>query len=252
MKSKTILLFTLISIGTLAQESTPSINQEKILKNEIGFNTIPIIKLAIGQEQATYNRYSLSYKRVLGEKSALRFSIIVDHLKPNTDPAPYLSDTIFQSPSNSLVTEKEFRANFFKPQLNVGYERRFGKKKLRFYYGADLIAGYYQKKSFKENYNLKNDTTSTGATYWYFDELIPSYTVKSHSEVMFAGFHSFFGARYPITKRVMITAQVGFDAVLSRDKNTVIENNVESTRTIHSFDFSTPGLLGDISIVYRF
>ncbi|MBL7888130.1 MAG: hypothetical protein JNL24_01185 [Bacteroidia bacterium] len=252
MKRKTMLLFILVSFSSIAQETTDQSKEEKTPKNEIGFNTIPLIKIAIGQERIIHNRYNLSYKRVLNDQSALRFSFVLDHFKPAVEPAPFLNDTIFQSPNNSLVTEKEFRSEYFKPHLNIGYERRFGKKKLGFFYGADLTAGYYQKRSFKENYNLKSDTTATGATFWYFDDKLPSYTTQSRSNIMFAGLHSFFGARYPITKRMIITAQVGFDAVLSRDKTTVIENNVESTRTVNSFDFSSPGILSDVSIVYRF
>ena len=76
---KITLLFAIISSTTysFSQEE-----KEPLIKNEIGINTIPLIKASIGVDHSKENRYALSYKRVITPKSAIRVTAIVGKVNP--------------------------------------------------------------------------------------------------------------------------------------------------------------------------
>jgi hypothetical protein len=247
---KITLLLAIISSATF------SISQEKkdsLIKNEIGVNTIPLIKASIGVDHSKENRYALSYKRVISPKSALRLTAIIGKVNPLPLNSIEAGDTVFQSPTGGLINYKENRSSYFKPQLNIGYERRFGKKSLNFFYGADLIIGGYQKESTMQQFNLISDTLN-GGTFWTYQESNPNQIGIKKTNALYGGVNSFFGVRYNFSKHFLISAQIGVNLTVVQEKTTETDAfNIQKRYTRNQFDFTTgEGLINDISLVYRF
>jgi hypothetical protein len=249
MKKITLVLAIIYS-------STFSFSQEEkepLIKNEIGINTIPLIKASIGVDHSKENRYALSYKRVITPKSAIRVTAIVGKVNPLPFNSIQADDTVFQSPTGGLINYKENRPSYFKPQLNIGYERRFGKKNLNFFYGADLIVGGYQKKATREQFNLISDTLN-GGTLWTYQETNPKQIGIKKTNALYGGVNSFFGVRYNFSKHFLVSAQLGVNFTVVQEKTTETDAlNNQKKYTTNQFDFTTgEGFINDISFVYRF
>jgi hypothetical protein len=195
----------------------------------------------------------LGYKRVITPKSAIRVTAIVGKVNPLPFNSIQAGDTVFQSSTGGLINYKENRSSYFKPQLNIGYERRFGKKNLNFFYGADLIVGGYQKKTTKEQFNLISDTIN-GGTFWTYQETNPTQIGTKKTNALYTGINTFFGVRYNFSKHFLVSAQIGADMTVVQEKITEIDaSNNQNKYTLHKFDFTMgDGFINDISLVYRF
>ncbi len=249
MKKITVLL-AIISSTTLSFSQE---EKEPLIKNEIGINTIPLIKASIGVDHSKENRYTLGYKRVITPKSAIRVTAIVGKINPLPFNSIQAGDTVFQSSTGGLINYKENRSSYFKPQLNIGYERRFGKKNVNFFYGADLIIGGYQKKTTKEQFNLINDTLN-GGNIWTYQETNPTQMGIKKTNALYGGVNSFFGVRYNFSKHFLVSAQLGVNLTVVQEKTTETDAfNIQKRYTTNNFDFTTgEGFINDMSLVYRF
>lgn len=249
MKKITLVLAIISStIYSFSQEG-----KDSLIKNEIGINTIPLIKASIGVDHSNENRYSLAYKRVITAKSAIRVTAIIAKVNPLPFNSIQTGDTVFQSPTGGFINYKENRLSYFKPQLNIGYEQRFGKKNVNYFYGADLIFGGYQKKATKEQFSLISDTIN-GGNFWTYQETNPTQMGNKKTNALYMGINTFFGVRYNFSKHFLISAQIGVDMTVVQEKTTEIDAfNNQRKYTTNNFDFTTgDGFINDISLVYRF
>ena len=131
-----------IAQGTLSNnDSTSSVKHRK---NEIGINIAPVLSTLLSSYREK-NRFSFTYKRILGEKSAFRLAAAIDQGFTSYSSTSEKSDT-------SIITY--LNHDRISPHLNLGYERTFGKNKLKWFYGADLILGYIEERNSKINQTI--------------------------------------------------------------------------------------------------
>jgi hypothetical protein len=254
MKKKVIILSLNIFVGSIvAQTSDSTKNKSTFKKNEISINTAPVLKQLLTNGEASATRFSFSYKRNINEKSALRFSIVADQI--NNEAFNHHNagrDLIILNSDSVLIRQETISPGFISPHLNIGYERLFGKGKLKWFYGADLTLGYSENETFRQNIILHKDSIQ-GSYGWSENQNHPEIISRSHTKTVSIGVSPFWGAKYPISKRFSISAQVGVDAVF-RDQR-VSERGVGFNKNAHfsSFDFNLDtGFLNDISIIYKF
>ena len=256
MKKKMIVISVFIGIISAdAQTKSDSLKGKfPLKKNEFSINTAPVLRQILTNGNDPNTRFSIAYKRYLNEKSALRFSIIADMISSdefNHRDIPGREIILLNSDS-MMIRQETVNPSFISPHLNIGYERLFGKGKLKWFYGADLIFGYSESQSFRQNVTLSRDSLH-GEYGWVESNYRPEIVSRTHIRTVSVGVSPFFGAKYPISKRFSISAQVSADAVFRDQRVSERGPGVNSHQHISTFDFNGDGgFLNDISLIYKF
>jgi hypothetical protein len=255
---KRSILFSLfvITMNATAQEplsytdSNPEIGQKK---NELSINTAPFLRVLLNAGNMDVTRFSATYKRNLNERSALRFSLVADFInnKAYNDFNNSQKEVILLRTDSVLIKQKIISQNYVAPHMNIGFEKLFGKHKLKWFYGADVFVGYSEKRSFKQNTTLRRDTTQ-GPFSWVEDESNREIISKTNVKTISIGLSPFFGAKYPISKRFSISAQVGGDMAYRTNNISEMTSSTHKTSRISDFDFFEPSILNDVSLIYKF
>jgi hypothetical protein len=244
-KNIVILAMSITVIGAKAQSSAvkPDSTTAAIFKkNEIGVNVSPILvgllnNSLIPQE----NRLSVSYKRILNKKSALRFALGVDNNGNLESSQSKLNDTTFYKHYNFSSTS---------PFIRLGYERYFGKHKIKWFYGADIVVGKY-----KSSYSYTNSKSwSDNSSNKTFNETSSTIEINNENNYLL-GISPFIGTKYPLSKRFSISAQLGFDTNFQSGYFTQNATNTSSSKKTKSSIVnmnSSPGIINDFSIIYKF
>lgn len=258
-----LIVIAAISITTFAgpfkHDST------KVRNNEIGLNIAPLASGLMGA--STFSpKYTVTYKKLCEQKSALRFSLSYVARNGNSyfwsGPDSYDNYDVLSS-SDSVQLR---RYHTYKPgnkiQLSIGYEYRWGKKKLKHFVGADITGGYYKTTNVWEDkeyilrvWDSPNSGTSDSLPTWGQNTSAPTSIARQITADMFyIGLNPFYGLRYDVSKRFTLSAQTGFD--LSFDfGNSYDDNYANGTYTEGRqiwFNFETIGLISDLSLIYHF
>lgn len=233
--------------------TTPTPVLELKKKNEISINTAPLFRALLGAGSSEATRFSATYKRNLTCKSAFRFSIMADMIHRDSYFFSSRNGVIILQTDSIIIKQSSVSPSYVSPHVNIGYERLFGKHKLKWFYGADLTLGYYESRSYKENKTLVRDT-SYGPSAWV--EVLDTqadivYLTKTKAYSI--GISPFFGAKYPISKRFSISAQVGVDMTYQDQSIAETKSGITKNYRVSTFDFNqSTGILNDISLVYKF
>ncbi|MBL0329660.1 MAG: hypothetical protein IPP64_09640 [Bacteroidetes bacterium] len=256
-KSSIVLSLFVIVTGANAQELTDSTKKSTEVpafkRNEISINTAPVFRLLLNSGETQATRFSATYKRNLSCKSALRFSVMADMVRNDTYYPNYWGDAIILQTDTVLIKQTTVTPAYVSPHVNIGYERLFGKHKLKWFYGADVILGYSQSRAYKQNKTLVRDTT-LGPNAWveaqtFQADIVSKTTTKAYS----VGISPFFGAKYPISKRFSISAQVGADMTFQNKQITETTSASTKNYNVSVFDFNqSTGIINDISLIYKF
>lgn len=259
MKVPILLPFLVIAASASAQEGTDfnssptTVASEPLKRNEISINTAPLFRMLLGAGSSEATRFSATYKRNLTSKSAFRFSIMADMMNQNSYyPNPWNEAIILQTDS-VLIKQTTVSPSYVSPHVNIGYERLFGKNKLKWFYGTDLTLGYHKSESYKQNKTLVRDT-AFGQNAWVevLDvqaNIVSSTKTKGYS----IGLSPFFGAKFPVSKRLSISAQVGADMAFRNMEVEETKAGITNKSRFSTFDFNlSTGILNDISLVYKF
>ena len=149
-----------------------------------------------------------------------------------------------------------------KIQVNLGYEWRRGKKKLKRFFGTDVITGYYQSKITKRDYAFKLGYTKQqqityGTKYPQYvpdDSQYATIAFSETSDLFYVGLSPFYGIRYPISKRFSMSVQTGFYLYFAFG-NTSYNDYTKSVFKNYSTNFLSTGIsnfINDISLSYHF
>jgi hypothetical protein len=256
MKKKLILMSVLACVANLNAQTTAADSKKDnpdFKKNEISINTAPIFRQLSVNNSSDATRFSAAYKRYLNESSALRFSIVVDFINNEAFSHGFPDrEVIFLNSDSTMVRQTTLSPAYISPHLNIGYERLFGRRKLKWFYGADLAMGYSESRTVRQNSMLHKDTVQ-GTYGWTEDSSSPEIISRLNTKTVSVGVSPFFGAKYPITQRFSVSAQVGVDATFRSQE--VSGTNIGYNRAGHfsSFDFNQDtGFLNDISFIYKF
>ena len=255
-------LFMFLFGGVNAQSKTDSTTYQ-FRKNEIGINLAPVLSYLMGGAPNS-PRYSVSYKHLTKGGNAIRFGagiqVIGDYYGSYFSIPSYDN---YQIISYSSTTEVRRYSRYFQSpryQGNVGFEWRRGKKRLSRFFGADLCIGYYRASMEQRDhfYSLDSTGMSNGNPLVMWKEDVPgsagSLALSSNTPFFTAGISPFYGIRYPISRRFVLSAQMGVDFFFGLGKNVTDDyaNGLHSENTWYQFNFDSPGIINDVSLVYRF
>lgn len=253
-----LALFAMVASAS-AQEGTDfnsipkTVASEPFKRNEISINTAPVFRMLLGAGSSEATRFSATYKRNLNCKSAFRFSIMADMINQYPHyPNPW-NDAIILETDSVLIKQTTVSPGYVSPHVNIGYERLFGKNKLKWFYGTDLTLGYFKSESYKQNKTLVRDT-AFGQNAWVEVQNVQADIIsRSKTKGYSIGLSPFFGAKFPISKRFSVSAQVGVDMTFKNMEVTETKNGLTNKQRVSTFDFNqSTGILNDISLVYKF
>ena len=126
-------------------------------------------------------------------------------------------------------------------------------KKLKWFYGTDLALGYFKSESYKQNKTLVRDT-AFGQNVWVeVQNAQAEIVLRTKTKGYSIGLSPFFGAKFPISKRFSVSAQVGMDMAFKNMEVTETKNGLTNKQRVSSFDFNlSTGIVNDISLIYKF
>ena len=256
MKKESIILplFLLVMNATAQEAVIPTITKSDPLfqKNEISVNTQPVLKVLMNAGESEVNRFSATYKRNLNEKSALRFTLAADMINRDSNIPLAQSESIILATDSIVIKQHSSTPSYVSPHVNIGYERHFGKKKIQWFYGADLLLGYSVSNTIKQNTTLYRDTAQ-GDFVWVQKGFNSEIVSKTRRETISIGVVQFFGAKIPISKHLSVSAQVGCDMAYNNQHLSGTGVPMGRQSHISSFDFSgAAGFLNDVSLIYKF
>ena len=244
-------IFALLIAAVITCSAFASGDSTKVRKNEIGLNVAPVLTVLMGGSLYT-TRYGMTYKKMYNEKRNFRFGISYDETFDNSSmPQPYLSE--YENDTTRVDYYGYFKSNY-KWRFAVGYECVWGKKKLKQFAGADIIGGFYRTYSNSYENVMHVDTILPPATNaGTYETLIEVRDVATHnSTTKFIGLSPFYGIKYPLGNRWEVSAQIGYDMSFGISKGTSTFNGQQTNATVYTFDLNTPGLINDVSLIYRF
>ena len=249
-KNIIILALSILVIGAKAQSfavKPDSTTAAIFKKNEIGVNVSPILVALVGllHNDITIpqeNRLSISYKRILNEKSALRAALGVDNNLRFKSSISIINDTTFR---------ERYTFSSTSPFIRLGYERSFGKKKIKWFYGADIVAGTYKGGYSYTNSKSHRDSLANSTQVFYVKTEVEFDNEKGY----LVGISPFFGSKYPLSKRFSISAQLGFNTNFQSGyfiRNATNTSSNEKTKSSSVNMNASPGIINDFSIIYKF
>jgi len=268
MRKSLMFLFTMImafSIKSFSQQSEslsrvpPTFlkadSTVKVRKNLIGINTVPALVVLMGGISGYENKFSMMFKRLNENRTALRIGASYTRILDSDRFMFRQLYEIIKETDSTQLREYNFAPYGQRLQLNIGYEFIRGKKKLKRFYGADFVIGYYHSFSGKYRESWFKDTTSVyninGWTPLYHEA--PILTERTIDNIFFIGLSPFYGLRYPISNRFLMSVQVGFNGCIGLEK---IKTSGEYINTFtHSSTipyFFLSGIIDDVSLIFRF
>ncbi len=246
MKNSVIILLVAlaISIKGIAQSSKDS---ARVYKNEVGINLLPIVN-------STYAVFNIFYKRQLKPNWYGRVGLIL----LNVEKENSIEKTM---PISSSKIGIEFTISNPKQyvQLNLGVEKRYGKRKIKQFVGVDFGYGRYtyeEKLVFGLRDGIDRNNPYTNDYYALMqqqqtDSLVSKYKITSNSVVV----NPFYGLRFDITKRFFFAAQVGISLMYNQvNKKYSVDNRLFQIGdpSLNNFDFRFSTVSNSFGICYRF
>ena len=232
-------------------------------RHELCLNLAPALVTAMGASAAE-GRFSFFYKYVSKGNKAWRLGTSMTYYD-HSHYSPAGADD-FTVMSQTDTTEVRRYAQFTRGkrwQVHAGIERRVMTRndRISFLLGVDVIGGYFseERKETDRFYVLSPGTgqtyAGTGTFHWQEDvHHSPSTALYSFTPFCFAGASPFAGARYSFGSRWSLLAQISIDMYAAFGKNVTWDyyNGTHTERAYMMGEFDSPGVLSDVSLVYRF
>ena len=235
-----------------AQTKTDS---AKIYKNEIGVSLIPLF--TINNQSNKYTpTINLFYKRSIKNNWYGRASLIYFG---NYNDGQINLEKIKGLPNSKLRIDysQNFTYDYF--QYNLGFEKRFGKEKLKMFTGIDVGYANQKAEDFKM-YAIRDSTTNNSVGYdpksGNMQSEKPDSTAFHHkSTTNSIIFTPFYGVQISICKHFLFSAQLGVALSIEKETNIrIIDNDPKDyyPSNITKFGLNLNGASSNFSICYRF
>lgn len=256
MKKLIVALSVFVAIASKAQEVPLVKDSVKLLKNEIGFNLLPVVNFISGSTPNERSRYSLNYRRYLNEVNALRFSISAFPYESFNSFKEIGVLSFYQLSDTNLIYKHVQNEQKAKLQLNIGYERVWRTRRIINSVGTDGFINYQHLES-KEAYYWSGKSSPLPSTIYDANKgplnKVDTLGTNRIMDRIGVGIHPFYNLRIPVTKHWLLSTTIGpcISMYNSRDKVTSARSGGVTKFYVSNFDFEAV-LLTDLSICYRF
>lgn len=261
-----ILTIALGFIITLSSAQTPPLTAPKTKKpaqwadfsyrNEIGVDVSPLLSLMISNPK-TFDHVSIVYKRYLDRNDILRvgaklgydiytsyFTSVpsINQQSPSPRPNQWLQeDTFVQQINQKNVT--------LTPTLHIGYEHRFGKRRIKGILGVDIIAGvevFNEERTIERFEKFTVLDSVVNYTYTGYYSVKPTEQLAYRSISALVGISPFVGMYAHLVPYFSLSAHLGYDLYYSFPLKTT------SSQRYDGFNLNTDAFIADVSLIYVF
>jgi hypothetical protein len=192
-------------------------------KNEFSLDVSPAVAFIAGSIRSRES-VGCTYRRFLDKNDAIRIG-----MRHGFDSYSYQQTEVPEGNSwfqlyrdsvypirlgDTVVVGSNFRTNYYSPDLRVGYEHRFGKRRFKCMLGLDALIGIERINTTEQkNYFVFQATTDTLGTNYYLtatsNQYAPSYqNIATNLKV---GLTPFMGLQVHLSKRFSLNATAMLD-----------------------------------------
>lgn len=253
------LIFAFFTISVTAQDSTKTEEtsgssyflEDNFLKNEFGISFDPIlISLLGGSVQNNNARAALTYRRHLNEKWSFRMvGALISDMNYDDDFSDYDESYNSDSTLKYKYYSGEDQSRGF--AVNSGIQFNWGKKKLKWFAGADLVYHRYKKELYTIKYTYALDTLDGS---FYFQDFENTYRNEHMGDRI--GIFPFIGIRAMFSKHWGFSTHFGVSMEYGFEKYSVYNYSITPTDiNIYkstSFNMESYALFQDVSLIFRF
>ena len=218
-----IVLLPLLSFSQKIKKERPAPQWDTLyFKNEISLDVSPVIDFLVGDIKGKPS-FGITYRRFFDKNDAIRLSTRhgIDNYSSTTDQF-YKGDplTFNYTPSALLrvgdtVLQSTYRqTNYYSPDIRIGYEHRFGKRRFKCMLGLDAIIGIERIKNYEENnYHVLQAFTDSLGTRYYLSPTGSPFSQFSQpiNTTLKVGLSPFVGVQVHLSKRFSLNASTMFD-----------------------------------------
>jgi hypothetical protein len=241
---KATALFILITASSAMAQQTDSLNT----KHELHFDVRPGLIFLLGADDKAPS-YGFTYKFSPDGKGAWRAGFrYVDTWNTST----YKVERGFDESAFVVETYHSYSGPGF--QGSAGYEWIKGQKRLKAFYGADIAYRRYSSVMTKGTFYYAADSCST-----CLPGQIPVDPVRSYGEYIKSTtdryqLSLFCGLKYPVWKRLMISAQAGIGVMYEtgRSRSTFSNNSTPASYRFSGWNIADMPFVNDVSVAYKF
>ncbi len=260
----TIILISSITTGLFAQsKSTSRVSPWDSLsfKNEISLDVSPPISSLLGRDIGGGESVGITYRLFFDKQNAFRASYrsIFSFYPNRNERIEYLGYSLIapnRLDSIILITQtvdKSERSSWH--TVRAGYEHRFGKRRLKFVLGMDVITGIEKWIRYYNNYEYETtlplDTTGTWWSSSIFDHSpFPKFYNTEQVLSFVLGFTPIFGLNINLTKRWSLNGSIIFDMFGYFPFK--YDNTTNKNIRIKSFYGYAEAPFTDLSVTYHF
>lgn len=240
---KKSMLFLLCVIVAIAHAQVSDSSSKKINPkcHEIGVNLLPPLLFISNANGVQPKFFNATYRYLKNEKHAFRVTAGINVYNSGGFPS-FRTDVVLKSNNFTIYknTSDGTPANFMG---GIGYERIFGKRKLKHVIGCDMTYNYVGRRTSVDYYGLKDSLVNGNLQR----EFVPIDTGKTivHKYYNKVGIAPFYSIRYELSSKWLITASTRVNLQYS-------QMTYAGYPKIASFDFNASGLLSELSLFYRF
>jgi len=246
---------TLFAVGLAGSAACVTNDSLPVYRNEIGLNLAPVIAVTVGGSPGFENRFAFVYKRALDRSRAFRLMPSLSlYSQDMADMNDY--DVVVMTDSSETRKYRKWN-NDPKLQVNMGVEYRWGKRKVKWFAGADLFYSYrtYGYDEYFQSYKWDTVNGSYQFTAVLNDSsgAYPHYSFHRSSSVHAAGLSPFIGLSIPLSAHFALAANFAYNISFGFGKSTEQENGGWLREyNFTSFDVESTGAISDVSLIYRF
>lgn len=267
MKHLLVLLF--ITLVTLAHASGPGEKPKKerrppqwdtlYFKNELSLDIgWPVDFLLSSNVQSGV--LALSYQRALTKRDFLRISTRHGFQNTSTTTDNILDNTNSLPPANFQVPDSVFTKTgktyrYYSPDIRVGYEHRFGKRRIKGILGMDALFGAeIEHTSYQYRY-FKPELVSNGAggATITMTEIIrnPQLAVANNVNLK-EGMAPFVGMFVHLSKRFSMRATMMYDIYWAESVHYFTDSPALAAPGGYSFNVGAKSFIADLSLTAHF
>lgn len=189
-------------------------------KNEFSLDISPAVAFVAG---AINNResFGFTYRRFLSKRDAIRVGtrhgVYIYSYRYGDVYGPSLSPDTMRTfgVGDTIAYSRYYQTDVYSPDIRIGYEHRFGKRRFKLMLGADAIIGLEKVNTIDDESYFVVDTynDSTGTVYYWQRLGGPVFPYRQPSRHLYlkVGVSPFVGVQVHLSKRFSLNASFLMD-----------------------------------------
>lgn len=225
-------------------------------KNEFSLDVSPVVNFLTGNFTDMRQSFGATYRRFFDKNDALRVgtrhsysnSVTSYDRAKNFFDFGFMSDSVFSiQPGDTVFTRYYHQTRYYTPDVRIGYEHRFGKRRVKCMLGMDAMIGVEHIRTIENEqfFTFRTYSDSTGSSYYLMADPYVSFPYTENAVTNFKiGLTPFVGVQIHLTKRFSLNACFLLDLFWTFP--------ISGKPKYSGFNIYTDALMSDIGLTVHF